>query len=66
MNDIEPCEADLATPPAEVRSGIIERIAEFDEHVELHQQPLHVFAAGVIDQRFDGDQRAAWRQRVIG
>ncbi len=34
MNDLEPCEADPATPPAEVRSGIIERIAKFDEHVE--------------------------------
>ena len=34
MDDLEPCEADLATPPAEVRSEIIERIAEYDEQVE--------------------------------
>ena len=66
MDDLDPCEAHLATPPAEVCAGIIKRVAEFDEHVERHQQPLHIFSTGIIDQCFDGHQRAARWQCVVG
>ena len=66
MNDFEAFEADLAAPFAEVRTGVIKGVAEFDEHVERHQQALDVLAAGVVDERFDGHERAAGRQGVVG
>src|SRR6185436_13489998 len=34
MDDFKPFEADFAAPLAEVRAGIVERVAEFDEHVQ--------------------------------
>ena len=66
VDDFEAFEADFAAPLAEVRAGIIEGVAEFDEHVQRHQQALDVLAAGVVNQRFDGHQRAAGRQGVVG
>ena len=65
MDDFEMFEADLATPLPEVRTGIIKGVAEFDKHIERHQQPLDVLAAGVVNQRFDGYQRAAGRQSLV-
>src|SRR5437667_8433400 len=35
-------EADFAAPLAEVRAGIVERVAKFDEHVQRPEQPLHI------------------------
>jgi len=66
VHNLEALEADVTAPSAEVRARIIKRIAEFDEHVEGHQESLHILAAGIINQRFDGDECAAWRQRVVG
>ena len=63
VDDFEAFEADLATPPPEVCTGIIKGVAEFDEHIERHQQTLDVLAAGVVNQRFDGYQRAARTSR---
>ena len=66
VNNFEAFEADFAAPFAEIGTGIIKGIAEFDEHVERHQQALDVLAAGVVNQRFDGHQRTAGRQSVVG
>ena len=66
MDDLEAFEADFAAPFAEIRAGVIEGVAELDEHVQRHQQALDVLAPGVVDERFDGHERAAGRQRVVG
>ena len=39
-----------------------ERIAEFDQHVERHEQAKDVFAPGIVDESLDGNQRPARRQ----
>lgn len=66
MNDFETFEANFATPFAEVSPGIIKGIAEFDEHVQGHKEALEIFAAGVVDKRFDGNKRATRRQGIVG
>ena len=66
VDDFEAFEADFAAPFAEVGAGVIERVAEFDQHVERHQQAVDILAPRVVDQGLDGDQRAARRQSVIG
>src|SRR5215472_1526109 len=65
MNHLEALEADLGAPEAEVGARIIEGVAEFDEHVERHQQTKNVLAAGIVNKRLEGDESAARRQRVI-
>src|SRR6186997_2034588 len=66
VNDLEAPEAYLAAPFAEVRARIVERVSELDEHVERHQQALDVLAPRIVDERFDGYERAARRQSIIG
>ena len=65
MNDFETFEADFAAPFFKIGGRIIERIAEFDQHVERHQQTKDILAARIIDQGFDGNERAAGRKRVV-
>ena len=38
MQHLEAPEANLGTPASEVRAGIVEGIAEFDKHVQRHEQ----------------------------
>jgi hypothetical protein len=56
VNHLEASEANLRAPAAEVGPGIIERVAEFDEHVQRHEQTEDVLAAGIVNQGFDGDK----------
>jgi hypothetical protein len=65
VDHFEALEADFATPFLEIRGGIIKRVTEFDQHVQRHEQPENVFATRVIDQRFDGYERATWREGVV-
>ena len=59
-------EAYFATPLFKISGRIIECFAEFDEHVERHEQAEDIVAARVIDQRFDDNERAARLQRIVG
>ena len=66
VDDFKAFEAGFATPLAEVRAGIVERFAELDEHVQRHEQPEDILAAGIVDERFDDHERrraAAHRRR---
>src|SRR6059036_236059 len=40
VDDFKTFEAGFAAPFAEVRAGVVERVAEFDEHVQRHEQAL--------------------------
>ena len=66
MNHLEAFEANFRAPLAKIRAGIVERIAEFDEHVQRHEQTENVFSARVVNQGFYRDQRTARRQRIVG
>ena len=66
MDDFKAFEANFAAPLAEVRAGIVERVTELDEHVQRHEQALNILAPRVVNQRFDGHERAAGRQGVVG
>jgi hypothetical protein len=48
MNHPEAFEANFRAPLAKIRRGIVERIAEFDEHVQSHEHTENVFTARVI------------------
>src|SRR5690348_10088940 len=39
MQHLETLEPNFAAPPSKIRSGIVERIAELDQHVQRHKQP---------------------------
>jgi hypothetical protein len=66
VEDFVAFESCFFAPAPEVRAAEIKRIAELDEHVEGHQQAEGVFAPLVVDDVFDGDERAVLRQRVVG
>ena len=66
MDDFKAFESHLAAPLAEVRAAEVEGFAEFNEHVQRHEQPLHILAPRIVNERFDGHQRAAGRQGVVG
>src|SRR5438045_1490747 len=66
MNNVKASEANFPTPLPEIRPRIVERIAEFDEHVQRHEQTEDVLSAGIVNQGFDGNQRAARRQGIVG
>ena len=51
--------ANFRAPASEVRARIVERIPEFDEHVQRHEQTEDVLAAGIVNEGFDGDERAS-------
>lgn len=59
MDDLELPEPRFAAPAAEVGAGVVEGLAELDEHVEGHEEALDVLAAGVVDEGLDGDEGAA-------
>ena len=65
MDYFEAFEADFAAPILEIGAGVIERFAEFDQHVEGHEEPKDVFPSGIVDQRFHCDDRATFRQRLV-
>ena len=65
MNDIKAFEANCSAPLAEIRPGIVERIAEFDEHVQRHEQTEDVLAAGIVNAGVDCDQRTARREEIV-
>src|SRR5215510_12573900 len=65
VNHLEALEADLRAPTAEVGPRIIERIAEFDEHVQGHQKAKDVLAACIVNEGFDGNKSAAGRKSVV-
>ena len=66
MNNIKAFESNLRAPLAEIRPGIVKRIAEFDEHVQRHEQAENVFTARVVNQGFYGDKRATCRKGIVG
>jgi len=49
MNNVKTSEAKFPTPLAEISPGIVERIAEFDKHVQRHEQTEDLLAAGVVN-----------------
>ena len=61
MDHFETLKADCATPVFKISRGVIER----DRHVQRHEQPENIFAVRVVEQRFDGDDRATWRERIV-
>ena len=65
MDDLEAREARRAAPLAEVRARVVKGIAEFDEHVQRHEQAEDILPPRVVDQRLDRDQRAADGQRIV-
>jgi len=65
MHYLEALEADLSAPAPDVGPGIVERIAELDQHVQRHEQAEDVLAAGIVNECFDGDERAAGREGVV-
>src|SRR5580765_168535 len=44
VDDFKSFEPGFAAPFAEIRAGIVERVAEFNEHVQRHEQALDVLA----------------------
>src|SRR5262245_47529176 len=66
VNHVEALEADFGAPAAKIGSGVIEGVAKFDEHIERHEQTKNVLATGIVNERFNGDERAAGRQRIVG
>jgi len=66
MNNLKAPETNFPTPPPKIRPRIVERIAEFGEHVQRHEQIEDVLAASIVNQGFDGKQRAAPRQGIVG
>ena len=55
--------AALRRPIGELRAREVERIAELDEHVEGHKQAERILSSVVVDDVFNGDERAASRKR---
>jgi hypothetical protein len=50
MNSLKAPEANFPTPLPKIRPRIVERIAEFDEHVQRHEQTEDVLAASIVNQ----------------
>jgi hypothetical protein len=65
VEDFVAFESCFFAPASEVRAAEIKRIAELDEHVEGRQQAEGVFAPIVVDDVFDGDERAVFRQGIV-
>src|SRR5436305_13498407 len=66
MDDLKPSEPYLLAPLSEISTGVVERIAEFNQHVERHEQPEHVFPTPVVYQSLYCDEGAPRRQCIIG
>jgi len=54
VDHLKAFEADFGTPFAEIGAGIVERVAKFDEHVQRHEQPLHILTARIVNECFNG------------
>ena len=59
MKNFEALETNVPAPLAKISAGEIERVAEFNKHVERHEQTEDIFAAVVIDERFNGGGQLA-------
>ena len=66
MENFVALESCFFAPAPEVRAAEIKGIAKFDQHVERHEEAKGVFAPLVIDDILHGDERAVFRQRVVG
>ena len=60
-HDVYLFEPGLLAPAGKVAAREVKRVAELDQHVERHQQPERVFAAGVINDVLDCDESATLR-----
>jgi len=56
MNDIKAVKSDFSAPRAEIRCGVVERVAELNEHVQRHEQSEDVLATGIVYEGFDCDK----------
>src|SRR6266511_1544585 len=65
MEDFEAFEADRTAPFAEVRAAEVEGFAEFDEHVQRHEQAENVFAPRVVNDVLNRHECATGRERVV-
>ena len=65
MHHVKALKTGLRAPASEVRPGIVERIAEFDEHVQRPEQTKDVLAPGIVNKGFNRDQRAAGWKSVV-
>jgi hypothetical protein len=66
MNDIKAVKSDFSAPPAEIRCGVVERVAELNEHVQRHEQSEDVLATSIVYEGFDCDKGAIRWQGVVG
>src|SRR5262245_7671520 len=57
MDDFEALEAGFATPFFEIGGGIIERVAEFNQHVQRHEQIKKILSERIVDQRLESKER---------
>src|SRR4051794_25269868 len=63
-HDLDLAEPGVAAPACEVGAGVVEGVAELDQHVQRHHQSKHVLAPLVVDQVLDSDQGTAVRERL--
>jgi len=52
----------LLTPAREIRTRVVEGHSKLDQHIERHHQPERILTPRVIDEGFDGDERAPFWQ----
>src|SRR5215510_7051389 len=57
--------SNLPTPPVEVPTCKVKRVAKLDKHIERRHQAKGVAPSLVIDQGLDHDKSAALRQGVV-
>jgi len=57
MQHLETLEADLRAPSTKIFSTIVERVTEFDQHVQGHQQTKEVLTSSIVNKSFNGDER---------
>src|SRR5688500_17496606 len=63
--DLNILEARFSAPLGEITAGEVEGVAELDQHVERHHQSKRVFAASVVDQVLDDDERASFGKGLV-
>ena len=64
LDEVKTLEPRLTTPFAEIGSRVVKGIAEFDKHVERHQQAKGIFSSGIINQILNDDEGSAFRKRI--
>jgi len=65
MQHLETLEADLRAPSTKIFSTIVERVTEFDQHVQGHQQTKEVLTSSSVNKSFNGDERPTRRECII-